>query len=476
MKKIEKHRLIKVTNQRYREHYHIQTPAGWLNDPNGLCYYKGYYHVFYQFNPYSSQWGPMHWGHVRSKDMIHWEQLPVALIPGDPEDSGGCFSGSAIVKDGRLYLIYTGHHYYDDGNQDHFWENQNIAYSDDGIHFTKYSGNPVIEAPKDNEQDFRDPMIWKHDDLFFLVLGSREKVTNLGRLLLYKSKDLFNWDYQGPIAKSTSQDDQGYMWECPDLFRLNGQDVLVCSPQGIQPHYHKFLNKDQVAYAIGQLDYQKKTFVHSSFDLVDYGHNFYATRSFLTTDGRRIQFGWFSSFDNPMPEQADGWAGALTLPRELVMQNNQLGAIPARETRSLRIANTLHASKIIHSKQKLDVPDPQHTEWDLTFILNQPNQQIQWQLANEKSSLLTFGYDRANGEITVHQHGQKDDRYAQVGKLDQLRLQIFVDTSAIEIFVNDGLASFAERYYTDQQTVTTSLIANTLTTVQIQAYTLNLKG
>ena len=101
MPQLDEQKIIPVTNDRYRQHFHIMTNGGWLNDPNGLCFYKGYYHVFYQYHPYSTEWGPMHWGHVRSKDLLHWEYLPVALIPGDPEDDGGCFSGSAIVKDGR---------------------------------------------------------------------------------------------------------------------------------------------------------------------------------------------------------------------------------------------------------------------------------------------------------------------------------------------------------------------------------------
>lgn len=143
-------KISKVTNERFRQWYHIQTPGGWLNDPNGLCFFKGYYHVFYQFHPYSAEWGPMHWGHIRSKDLVHWEQLPIALTPGAPEDSGGCFSGSAVVKDGRLYLFYTGHNYYGDGDLDHFWENQNMAYSDDGLTFHKYAGNPLIKTPADN--------------------------------------------------------------------------------------------------------------------------------------------------------------------------------------------------------------------------------------------------------------------------------------------------------------------------------------
>lgn len=476
MQHIDQSRLATVSNTRYREHYHIQTPAGWLNDPNGLCFFRGYYHVFYQFHPYSAEWGPMHWGHVRSKDLVHWENLPVALVPGDPEDSGGCFSGSAIVKNGRLYLIYTGHNYYDDGDQDHFWENQNVAYSDDGIRFSKYDHNPVITVPDDNSQDFRDPKVWQHDGEYYLVLGSREKASNRARILLYQSSDLLKWHYRGPISEARSIALEGSMWECPDLFRLNGQDIVTCSPMGIKPQHHRFLNLSQAGYFIGQLDYQQARFDHQEFHLLDYGHNFYAPQSFLTPDGRRIQFGWFSSFDNPMPEKADGWAGALTLPREIVQRGNRIGAIPAQETTRLRTAEVLDKAMVVKASEQLTVPDPQHTEWELSYDLPDYGGRIQWQLANATQPLITIGYDQASGEVTVHQHDQASDRYAMIGHVRQLRLHIFVDTSSLEVFINDGAATFTERYYNDQQAVTTTIDANRPLPVAIKAYTLNMKG
>ncbi|MBD5807031.1 glycoside hydrolase family 32 protein [Limosilactobacillus walteri] len=476
MRKFDESRVIKITNTRYREHYHIQTPGGWLNDPNGLCFFKGYYHVFYQYHPYSAEWGPMHWGHVRSKDLVHWENLPVALVPGDSEDAGGCFSGSAIVKDNRLYLIYTGHHYYDDGDQNHFWENQNVAYSDDGIHFTKYDHNPIIEAPKDNSQDFRDPKVWQHGDHYYLVLGSREQQNNRARILLYQSSDLLHWEYRGAIAKAKDIKLEGSMWECPDFFRINGQDVLTCSPMGIKPQRHRFLNLNQSAAFVGHFDYDNAHFTHNDLHLLDDGHNFYAPQSFLTPDGRRIQFGWFSSFDKSMPEQADGWAGALTLPRELILHHNQVGAIPAQETKLLRTREVLNTTASIHESQQFAVPDPQHVEWNLTFNLPDYGSRVSWELANSTHSLIVFSYDQASGEITVRQHNQATDRYASIGQVTQLQVRIFVDTSSVEIFVNDGAATFTERYYNNHQTIITKVDANKPIATAIKAYHLDTKG
>ena len=162
---------IEVTNERYRLGYHVMAKSGWINDPNGFCYFKGYYHIFYQHHPYSADWGPMHWGHARSKDLVHWEDLPIALTPGSKEDKDGCFSGSAIVKDDTLYLFYTGHHYYGDNDPEHFWQNQNMAYSIDGVNFTKYEHNPVIASePEDNTHHFRDPKVWEDNGKYYMIL------------------------------------------------------------------------------------------------------------------------------------------------------------------------------------------------------------------------------------------------------------------------------------------------------------------
>ena len=155
-------------------------PANWINDPNGLIQYKGEYHAFYQHHPYDENWGPMHWGHVKSKDLVNWEHCPVALAPGDEFDKGGCFSGSAVEDDGNLVLIYTGHNYIDK-EKDIFFENQNIAVSKDGgITFEKYENNPVIaKPPVDSIHHFRDPKVWKHEDKWYMVVGNSTKDLSL---------------------------------------------------------------------------------------------------------------------------------------------------------------------------------------------------------------------------------------------------------------------------------------------------------
>ncbi len=184
--KANKHIAQTITNDKYRPKYHLSAPVGWINDPNGLIFFRGEYHSFYQYYPYDTIWGPMHWGHAKSKDLVKWEYLPVALAPDMQYEKIGCFSGSAIEHNGKLYLVYTGAS--TDKNGQHV-QTQCIAYSDDGINFTKYVGNPVLYAndlPKDcrdNIGEFRDPKVFKDGKFFYMVVVAKSCKT-AGNILL----------------------------------------------------------------------------------------------------------------------------------------------------------------------------------------------------------------------------------------------------------------------------------------------------
>lgn len=433
--------MIKLNNDRYRLGYHVSAPAGWINDPNGFCYYKGYYHIFYQYHPYSADWGPMHWGHARSKDLVHWESLPIALAPDTKADEDGCFSGSAIVKDDVLYLIYTGHHYYDDGDPDHFWQNQNLAYSTDGVNFTKYENNPIIaSAPEDNTHHFRDPKVWEKDGKYYMILGSQGK-DGVGRAITYRSDDLKEWQYLGEIAKANGLTTEGFMWECPDFFELAGKDILLLSPQGIEAQGQKYLNLFQTGYFVGNFDYSTNTFEHGGFTELDHGHDFYATQTTLAPDGRRLVFGWMDMWESEFPEKADGWAGALTLPRELELKDDQLYMRPVKETVQLRTAEISAWNKQVTEKTLLCENEHQ-AEIDLTLTTDQA-----FELAftdQDKQVKLTF--DQATHTFTLL---NGDARYASIKPNAEFKLQIFIDTSSLEIFINDGEAVFTERFYFD---------------------------
>ncbi len=204
--------------------YHITPSIGWLNDPNGLVYFRGEYHVFYQTYPYDVKNSNIYWGHVKSKDLIHWEECPIALAPDKEYDINGCFTGSAVVVNDELVLMYTGHRL----TKDAYIETQNIAKSKDGINFIKYEGNPVIlKVPVDTTHRFRDPKIWKEDDKFYVVIGGEDTKHN-GKVLIYETRDLINFSYKGVLASSTGN--LGEVWECPNFINIDDKYVIIISP------------------------------------------------------------------------------------------------------------------------------------------------------------------------------------------------------------------------------------------------------
>ena len=216
--------------------YHYKPQKGWINDPNGLVYYKGYYHVFYQHAPdFETPWHqPMHWGHARTKDFITWEELPVALAPDCEYDSNGCWSGTAIVKDGVLYLFYASVQ----GEQK--IQTVSVAYSSDGINFVKHNCNPVIKTyPEDGGPDFRDPAVCYIDGQYFCVMATGNPSTKMGRLLLYKSQNLLEWEYEGIMCEW----ENSKFAECPSFVKAeNGKYLLTASvcPIG-REHYFSIM-------------------------------------------------------------------------------------------------------------------------------------------------------------------------------------------------------------------------------------------
>lgn len=442
---MSKQEEIQVTNSRYRLGYHIMPKSGWINDPNGFSYFNGYYHIFYQHYPYAPEWGPMHWGHARSKDLVHWETLPIALTPGDEEDKNGCFSGTGIVKDNQLYLFYTGHHYYGDNDPEHFWQNQNLAYSSDGIHFNKYENNAVIpKPPEDNTHHFRDPKVWKHDDSYYMIVGSQNK-QELGRIILYRSTDLYNWEYIGPVSQSSGQHEEGYMWECPDFFELDGQFVFLFSPQGMDAEDEQYLNLYQNGYVVGDFDYETFEFNRNSFKELDHGHDFYAPQTMLPPDGRRILIGWMAMWENTMPEKEDGWSGALTLPRELRLINNHLYMRPIEELKNLRIDSGSHQSYNLNEPVLLSNDKKQ-----LEINLDIENKDFTVQFNNSSSDLLSIQYDAKERKFTLYRNDVNDYRYASIVSCETVQMQLFVDTSSVEIFINQGETVFTERFYSEE--------------------------
>ncbi len=430
-------------NSRWYPRYHLAARAGWMNDPNGLVWFDGWYHAFYQHHPYSTQWGPMHWGHARSKDLVRWEHLPVALAPEGPEDKDGCFSGSAVVDGDTLALVYTGHKFHGDpSSDDNLYQVQCLATSRDGIHFERQG--QVIDTPP-GLHHFRDPKVWREGEDWYVIVGSR--IGDTGQVRLYRSRDLRQWLDEGVIAEA--QEGMGYMWECPDFFTLNGKRILMFSPQGMAAKGYRNRNLFQSGYLIGDWQPGKPFVAEREFIELDSGHDFYAPQSFLTPDGRRIIIGWLDMWESPMPEQQDGWAGMLSLPREIRLgADGRLRMMPAEEVATLRGSYYPLLAQQLQNKTSAIVSHAEAIELDLVWNL-------------QDTTAEQYGIALGDGlQLYVDTQAQRlvlDRRYSTfalegtrsvaLSESERLSLRIFIDRSSIEVFLNEGDACLSSRIY-----------------------------
>lgn len=444
------HQLEKQRKARFYPAYHLAPPTGWMNDPNGLAYCDGLYHVFYQHNPYDEHWGPMHWGHMTSHDLVHWQHEPIALTPGDAFDRDGCFSGCAVNNNGILTLIYTGHVWLEGiGNEGAIRQVQCIATSEDGIHFIKHG---VIATPPDGIMHFRDPKIWKQNGRWFMVVGARD-ANDIGQALLYSGTSLFQWRLEGVLAKADRG--LGYMWECPDFFPLGDKYVLMLSPQGMTPEGYRYRNRFQSGYLLGRWQPDHPFTLEQHFQELDAGHDFYAPQSFVAADGRRLLFGWMDMWGANMPTQSDGWAGCLTLPRELTLDaQGHVRMMPVRELEALRRdAHSLPAFSLNNQWRRLTVNALQaeiHVTWDI-----QKSQAerfgIEIAISDDRRYATRLYVDTQSRRLVLDRSqsglGVGGYRSVTLPDGDTLELRLFVDRSSLEVFVNQGETCLTGRIY-----------------------------
>lgn len=447
----------------YRLGYHIMAPANWINDPNGLIHYKGEYHVFYQHHPYDEHWGPMHWGHVKSKDLVHWEHLPIALAPTEEYERDGCFSGSAVDDDGVLTLVYTGNIFIDK-EKDILDQSQCIATSTDGIHFEKHP-HPVIPThPEDGSGHFRDPKVWKHEGVWYMVLGTRKG--DIGKAILYRSKELTEWEYLGVLGESDGT--EGYMWECPDFFELDGEHVLMFSPQGMEPEGDRYQNLFQTGYVTGSFDYETNTFERGAFRELDHGHDFYAVQTLLDDKGRRIAIGWMDMWESEMPTKEHGWAGALTLPRVLTRTaDGHIKMEPVEELTALRSKSLDVSLATINDEEIITELREALLELHVEFSLRDVTADtfgIKLRRSEDGTEETIIHFSPKTQRLTLDRTksgmGVDGVRTAEVDvEGDVLRLRIFLDRSSIEVFANDGTTVMTSRIYPDPSSVGVSFYA-----------------
>ena len=436
-----------IAEDPYRLHYHLMPQIGLLNDPNGFAYFKGRYHIFYQWNPFETKHGIKYWGHYVSDDLVHWEEAPIALAPDQWYDINGCYSGSAVVYDDKLYLFYTGNVI--DGDDESTREAyQCMAVSADGINFEKKG--PIINVPDGYTAHFRDPKVFYKNNQWNMVIGA-QTIEGKGEVVLYTSSDLENWSFQGAFAGSghNGLGDFGYMWECPDLFTLEGQDILVVCPQGLQPKGYEFNNIFHAGYFAGNVDYENVSFYHGEFTELDRGFDFYAPQTMMDSTGRRVMIGWMGNAEEGEsihPTTRYEWIHTLTLPRQLEWKNDKLLQHPVEELKSLR-ENKIEYTDISLTEEKMSLPNIQGNVLEMEIALNAANDYT-FSIMLGKNNQIHF--DKSTNTFSLRRLDLADGhsfeyRYCLLKDVKNIRL--FKDTSSIELFINNGEEVFSARIF-----------------------------
>ena len=446
-KVIEAEKNTKINEDPYKLGFHLMPPTGWLNDPNGLCQFKGVYHVFFQYSPFDAKGADKYWGHYVSKDMISWEYKGPVMGPDTPYDKNGVYSGCAFVEDGKMYMYYTGN-VKEPGDHDYITSGRGanvlLVTSEDGENFSE---KELLITNKDYPSNYtchiRDPKVWKEDGIYYMVLGGRENIdgtelNDIGKVLVYSSTDLRNWKLENEIS---SDERLGYMWECPDMIDLNGNKFLSISPQGLESEEFKYQNVYQSGYYPLKGDFRKEYFL-GNFVEWDMGFDFYAPQSFIDENGRVILIGWMGlpDIDYTNKTLEYGWQHNLTIPRKLSIKDNMILQNPVEEFKKLR-----KSEEKVRLNEEIGLDGLYELELDnigdnLKIVVSK-GLEISY---DEKISVLKMEF---KNEIGAGRHVRK----AKLENLDKIRM--FVDKSSIEMFVNDGEIVFTTRFYPEEYTL-----------------------
>lgn len=429
--------------EKYRPQFHFTPAENWMNDPNGMVYYDGEYHLFYQHFPDGNKWGPMHWGHAVSTDLTHWEHLPIALYP---DSLGYIFSGSAVIDyknttgfgtegNPAMVAIYTYHDMAGEkaGNID--FQTQGIAYSlDKGRTWTKYEGNPVLKNP--GIRDFRDPKVswYEPEQKWVMILAVKDRAE------IYSSKDLKSWTKESEFGEAIGA--HGGVWECPDLFPLEVANdttkwvmLISINPGGPQ-------GGSATQYFVG--DFDGKTFTPDDTEIrwVDYGADNYAGVTFSNIpdeDGRTIFMGWMSNWQYAQDVPTEKWRSAMTIPRELNLVKQDTSYL-LKSTPVSEIQNLFIVSDKIESSE--------FSVYDSTYVITLDREdlrKISVNFSNDAGETYhvyvkdnTLVSDRTKAGMSKFSDVFAAVHEAPFDGIIPKKLQIFVDVSSVEIFINDG--------------------------------------
>lgn len=425
---------FKIDNEKLFEAFHLAPQFGLLNDPNGLIYFKGYYHVFYQWNPKALDHKYKVWGHFISKDLKNWHREPIALSPSAEYDSAGIYSGTAFIHDEYLYVVYTGN--IRDSNGESCASHQNIARSVDGLKFEKLG--EMFPHPKGYTRHVRDPKVWRAaNGQWQLILGAQKADTLTGDIILYQSNDLKNWQFRGSILGSQLPNYRGYMLECPDLIDFGKQQVLMFSLQGHAAEGERFKNIHNTGYVVGNFDHQNGVFnVNTNYQEFDYGFEYYAPQTMNLANNKHLIWGWMgimpAAVEESLPTKKDNWMHILSQPRELVLEQNHLYQLPIIETKEL--FKQKQSDQVMTWEAKLV---PQYVK--LTNVVDfelKITENLVLELSNNKLTLLRISWHNGMKEVRTVE--------ALINTLE-----IFIDNSTVEIFVNNGQYAFSARFFGD---------------------------
>ncbi len=441
--------LYEKDNRRPR--FHFTPSSGWLNDPNGLAHWNGLYHLFYQYNPFEPVWGPMHWGHAVSRDLIRWKHLPIFLFPDNGKHGGdetGSFSGSAYPDDDRLVVMYT-KNWDPRFHPEKTPQSQHVVLTYDGIDHKAVSGSAVVEPGKDSlPYDFRDPKIYKEENgLWAAVVGG--SLHNRGRILLYRSEDLANW-YLASVLY-TCDEYWARMVECPELLKLDGKYLVLISLIhyiGEVPTYHAF-------HMIGKII--NDVFHPEIIDKTDFGDDFYAAQTFIDDSGRRILIAWTKAYPEHNTTVDRNWAGIHTLPRALSLnRDGRLRMKPVDEVESLRVSSepqlTLSQHDVSRHGKTVELPSNSF-ELKLRFTADIESGGFELRIGSEKDEdeFVSVGFsDDKRFFIKVSMNNQIDSSYHETLPVniqgEALDLHIFFDRSIIEVFADNYVISGTRKF------------------------------
>ena len=432
-----KQRRRGFADARHRPRYHFLPPANWMNDPNGVIQWRGRYHLFYQFNPYRPMWGQIHWGHAVSDDLIHWEDLPIALTPtlGGP-DEGGCWSGCAVDHDGVPTIFYTGI------RGDHALAQSQVTCvavgSDDLLTWTKHLTNPVVTPPDLGLTGFRDPSVWREDGGWYQLVGAGFRGMG-GAALLYRSDDLLEWDYLGPLLSSSQHDLglwTGSIWECPQLLNFGDKRVLIFGVWDDGTHYTVAMTGS----------YQNHRFTPEHVGKLDAGdRHFYAAQTLKDERGRYLMWGWVQEGSSLGEQSKVGWSGVMSLPRELSLTTSgtlllklpeELEGLRDTHTRFENLGVT-RTQKLIEGVQlELEAElEPNEAECGLVVFCSPDGAEetrIFYDPVRQK-----LGVNRGRSSLSADTRPDVQEGDFELCPGESLKLHVFLDHSVVEVFAND---------------------------------------